>query len=75
MPRCTRTYNLEVHHKNKNGDNSLSNAEVLCFSCHTETDSFGKPNPSPLPFSEETKKKALARAGNRCECTRTGGCH
>jgi len=30
MSRCTRTANLEFHHKNRNGSNDIENAEVLC---------------------------------------------
>jgi 5-methylcytosine-specific restriction endonuclease McrA len=75
MARCTKTSGLEVHHKRRNGGNSLNNAEVLCQKCHKATDTYGTPGDSPDPFDEETKKKALRNAGNRCECTRTGGCH
>jgi 5-methylcytosine-specific restriction endonuclease McrA len=75
MARCTTTRNLEVHHKRKDGGSGLDNAEVLCEPCHKATSSYGPPGSSPPPFSEETKKKALANAGNQCECTRTGGCH
>lgn len=75
MARCTRTTNLEVHHKNRYGDSSLSNAEVLCHQCHVATHSFAVPGVSPPDFSQDTKDKALKRAGSRCECERTGGCH
>ena len=75
MARCTRTWGLEVHHKNRYGSNDLGNAEVLCSQCHEETSSYGTPGTSPSEFSQETKDKALRRAGNQCECTRTGGCH
>ena len=75
MERCTRTRNLEVHHKRKDGGIGLDNAQVLCQLCHARTESYGTPRKAPLPFSEETKKKAMARAGNRCQCTSTGGCH
>ena len=30
MSQCTRTNNLEVHHKRRDGGNGLDNAEVLC---------------------------------------------
>ena len=75
MARCTKKSNLDVHHKRKDGGNGLENAEVLCEACHMATYSFGTHNPSPLPFLRETKEKALERAGNQCECTKTGGCH
>jgi len=75
MARCTRTWGLDVHHKKRDGGNGLDNAEVLCSKCHEATSTFGTPGPTPPPFSEDTKKKALARAGNQCECIRTGGCH
>lgn len=76
MARCTRTRNLEIHHKSITGGNGLGNAEVLCQTCHEATLSYGKPNQtSPPPFTQTTKDAALMRAGHRCECTRTGGCH
>lgn len=75
MARCTRTNGLGVHHKNRNGGNDLGNADVLCISCHIATSTYGTPGNSPPAFSEETKQAALRRAGNQCECTRTGGCH
>jgi len=75
MAQCTKTYGLEVHHRNRNGGNDLGNAEVLCSSCHTDTGTYGTPGRTPPAFSEETKQAALRRAGNQCECTRTGGCH
>ena len=75
MARCTRTTNLEVHHKRRDGGNGLDNAQVLCQPCHATTGSYGTPGKSPPPFSEDTKKAALARSGNRCECTRDcSGC-
>jgi len=75
MARCTRTNGLEVHHRNRNGGNDLGNAEVLCSPCHEATRTYGTPGVSPPDFSEETKNAALRRAGNQCECTRTGGLH
>lgn len=75
MARCTRTSGLEVHHKSRYGGNGLDNAEVLCQPCHEATSSYGTPGVSPPDFSEETRQAALRRAGNQCECTRTGGCH
>jgi len=75
MARCTRTRDLDVHHKHRDGGNSVSNAEVLCHPCHEATPTFGTPGKTPLPFSEETKKAAFRIAGNQCQCTRTGGCH
>ena len=75
MARCTKYYGLEVHHIRRDGGNGLDNAEVLCGSCHEATSTYGTPGRTPPPFSEETKAKAMRRAGNQCECTRTGGCH
>ena len=76
MSRCARTMNLEVHHRRCDGENGLSNAEVLCEISHGETKTYGTSGKSPESFSEEIKKKAaLKRAGNQCECMRTGGCH
>lgn len=75
MSRCTTKRNLQVHHKRRDGGNGIDNAEVLCPNCHKETSSFGSPGKSPPPFSDDIKQKALKRADNQCECTRTGGCH
>jgi 5-methylcytosine-specific restriction endonuclease McrA len=75
MARCNRTWGLEVHHKRRDGGNGIDNAEVLCKECHAATSTYGITGKSPEPFSQETKDKALKRAGNRCECTKTGGCH
>ena len=75
MSRCSTKSNLEVHHKRRDGGNTLSNAEVLCQKCHKATATYGTPGKSPEAFSQETKDAALKRAGNRCECNRIGGCH
>ncbi len=75
MARCTRTRNLEVHHKRRDGGNGLDNAQVLCPPCHAGTGSYGTSGTAPPPFSEDTKRRALARAGNQCQCTSTRGCH
>lgn len=75
MARCIRTYDLEVHHVRRDGGNGLDNAEVLCPRCHEATQTYGVPGPTPPPFTQETKDRALKRAGHRCECNRTGGCH
>jgi 5-methylcytosine-specific restriction endonuclease McrA len=75
MARCTKKYGLEVHHKRRGGGNGLDNAEVLCQKCHEATITYAEPGKSPPPFDQSTKDKALKRAGNQCECTRTGGCH
>ena len=75
MARCTQINGLEVHHKRRDGGNGLNNAEVLCSPCHEATSTYGTPGNSPPEFSEETKAMARRRAGNQCECTRTGGCH
>jgi 5-methylcytosine-specific restriction endonuclease McrA len=75
MARCTRTRNLEVHHRRRDGGSGLDNAEALCQACHTATGSYGTPGKSPADFDDATKQRALTRAGSQCECTRTGGCH
>lgn len=75
MSRCTRTNNLEVHHKRRDGGNGLDNAEVLCEKCHQATASYGTPGESPPPFDFIVKMLAKLRAGSQCECTRTSGCH
>lgn len=75
MARCTKTWGLEIHHRRRDGGNGLDNSQVLCSKCHAATHSYGTPGQSPTPFDEDTKKKALARAGNQCECTSSSGCH
>jgi 5-methylcytosine-specific restriction endonuclease McrA len=74
MSRCNITQELEVHHKRRDGGNDIENAEVLCQSCHENTSTYGVEGKSPPAFSDETKKEALKRAGNRCECEKEG-CH
>jgi hypothetical protein len=74
MSRCSSTKNLEVHHKRRDGGNDIGNAEVLCQECHKHTKTYGVPGKSPPEFFESTKKEALKKAGNRCECERDG-CH
>ncbi len=34
-------YGWEAHHINSNGDDSLSNCEILCQECHKNTQSYG----------------------------------
>lgn len=75
MARCTRTTSLEVHHRDRNGGNELSNAEVLCTPCHEATQSYGTPGRTSPDFTEQTKREALSKAQYRCECTKSGGCH
>lgn len=75
MARCTRTTNLEVHHKRRNGGNDIANAEVLCQKCHEATHSYGTEGISPPEFSEGIKALAKQYAGNQCECIKTSGCH
>ena len=75
MVRCTKTSGLEIHHMRRDGGNDLGNAEVLCGPCHKATSTYGSSGESPPPFDQQTKDRALRRAGNQCECTRTGGCH
>lgn len=73
--RCTRTTNLEVHHKNRSGGNYIGNAKVLCRKCYEATVSHGQEGKDPPPFSYETKILALHNAGRQCECTSASGCH
>ncbi len=75
MARCTSTRDLDVHHKRRDGGNGIDNAEVLCQPCHKATSTFGAPGNTPPSFDEDTKQRALRRAGNQCECTKSGGCH
>lgn len=75
MGRCTQMRGLGVHHRRRDGGNGLANTEVLCKQCHEAASSFGASGESPPEFSDETKQTAVRRAYNRCECTRTGGCH
>lgn len=75
MARCKETKKLQVHHKRRDGGTEVGNAEVLCSPCHAATSTYGTPGKSPPAFSETTKEAALRRAGDQCECTRTGGCH
>jgi 5-methylcytosine-specific restriction endonuclease McrA len=74
MSRCTTTTNLEVHHKRRDGEDDLENAQVLCQSCHENTTSYGTHGASPPDFSQQTIEAALKRAGNQCECEKNG-CH
>ncbi len=73
--RCTRTTNLEVHHKRRNGGNGLENAQVMCQKCHAATHTYGTPGHSPEPFPQSVKDQALKNSGYRCECTNDYGCH
>ena len=75
MARCNKTWGLEVHHRRRDGGNSLTNAMVLCQKCHAATDSYGTPGKTPPDFDEYTKEQALVQAGRRCECTSVSGCH
>lgn len=74
MSRCSATKNLEVHHKRRDGGNGIGNAQVLCQHCHENTSSYGTQGKSPPEFSSETKKAALERAENQCECEKDD-CH
>lgn len=75
MSRCERIRDLEVHHVRIDGDNSIDNARVLCKQCHRNTSTYCDPNhKSPPAFSQETKEKALKRAGYSCECTKGTCC-
>jgi hypothetical protein len=75
MARCTRTQNLEVHHRSQTGGNGIDNAKVLCQRCHQITLTHGPPGQSPPDFDEATKQRAIKNAWNRCECTSSAGCH
>ena len=75
MSRCTRTNNLAVHHKRRDGGNELDNAQVLCQECHSPTSTYGVPGNTPPAFSPLTKELALSKAGKQCECTSDRGCH
>ncbi len=33
----------EAHHKNTSKGDELSNCEIVCFDCHSNTGSFGRP--------------------------------
>lgn len=72
--RCTHTTKLEIHHISRWGGSGISNAQVLCQSCHENTHSYGTAGHSPEPFTEAVKQEALRRAGNICQCTRDS-CH
>jgi len=37
-------FGWEAHHKNSNGDNSVSNCLILCQPCHKNTHSYGNHN-------------------------------
>jgi hypothetical protein len=76
MTRCHRTEDLGVRHKSRKGGNGIDNAQVLCPECQAvATANYGNPGEGPPPFDEATRAKALAKAGNRCECLSPGGCH
>lgn len=52
---------FHLHHKNgKHDDNTLSNLEVLCPNCHSQTDNFAgkRQNKIPKLTKEQEKKKA-----------------
>lgn len=77
MARCTKTRNLQVHHRNRYGPNNPSNAEVLCPSCHANTRTYGTSGDrrrKKYPFNSTQKVALIANAKHRCECTRVN-CH
>ena len=42
--RCSSTYKLQAHHivaVSSGGKDILSNCEILCFTCHKKTSTFG----------------------------------
>jgi hypothetical protein len=69
MSRCEVTDDIEIYHKDPNGGNDLSNAQVLCQHCREKTGADGNGLRSFLP---KTKEDALKRAGNRCEGEKNG---
>jgi hypothetical protein len=75
MERCLRTADLEVHYIRRDRGQGLDNATVLCRHCYELMDSSPPAGPEPPPFSDEIKRQALERAGDRCECESSGGCH
>lgn len=41
------------------GGNDLSNAQVLCKTCHAATTTYGTPGKSPEPFPPDVKEKGI----------------
>ena len=75
MARCAQQHDLKVHRKACDGGNDLDNAKVFCNPCHEATSTYDTSSSTPSPFSDDTKVKALLRAGHQCECTRVDDCH
>lgn len=73
--RCNSNKELEIHHMNRQGPDSLSNTQVLCQKCHEQTPDYGDNNrKAAKDFSEGTKTQARLRADGKCECIRER-CH
>ena len=53
----------------RDGGDDMFNAQVLCRPCHARTPSYGAQGVSPPPFTEETKRLAMAVANYQCQCT------
>jgi hypothetical protein len=75
ISRCTRKTDLDVYHLHRSGDNSLENAQVLCYRCHAAAKGYELPGRRPPAFDQATKEAALTRAAYQCECIRLGACH
>ena len=75
MERCLRTTDLTVRKIRPDGGDGPDNAQVLCRHCYELLDSSPPVGAEPQPFDQETRAVALERAGNRCECQSSGGCH
>ena|GEM_PF-619940 len=71
---CRRTWGLEVHHIKRDGGNGFSNARVICEQCDAQTGSYGILRREPADFDEDTRERARARAGGRCECVGCKAC-
>ena len=74
--RCTETKDLIVTHIKPDGPRAdkIGNARVLCKVCLEEDEMWGHLPEEGLPvFNDITKRVAMQRAGNRCECIRLGG--
>jgi hypothetical protein len=75
MVRCANLLDLRVHYKQQQAEPTLENAVVLCRRCFASVPGLGKPGQALPDFPEDVKARAIAKAGNRCECTSYRGCH